>query len=176
MSSFVSSNIFIEWRKVIPLSAEGTSFDSFLWSETTWGTEHNLLALLHPMPRLDRWDGQMVISAKPTGLSKIPHLANTSSISVSTPENCKQRLWLLISLLHVDRGTIWVDCCLARSSAPQTPSTISKKEQDIAFTAVKAPALLSCTVYDVFVCYSHPLFNWSCFFPMGKKYYLYVVS
>ena len=130
---FVSSKICFECCKVIPLSAAGTSLDSFLWPETSCGTEHNLLALLHPIPRLDRCKGQTVISEKLAGFSKILLLGKISSISVSTPENCKKRLWLLISLLHDDRDTVWVDWCLARSSAPQTPPTISSKEQDILF-------------------------------------------
>lgn len=133
MRFFVSSKICIECCKVIPLSAAGTSLDSFLWPETSWGTEHNLLALLHPIPRLDRCNGQIVISEKLVGFTKIPLLANISSISVSIPENCKKRLWLNISLLHDDSDTVWVEWCLARSSAPQTPPTISRKEQDILF-------------------------------------------
>lgn len=92
MRFFVSSKICIECCKVIPLSAAGTSLDSFLWPETSWGTEHNLLALLHPIPRLDRCNGQIVISEKLVGFTKIPLLANISSISVSIPENCKKTL------------------------------------------------------------------------------------
>ena len=88
---------------------------------------------LHPIPRLDWCNGQTVISEKFTGFTKIPLLAKLSSISVSTPENCKKRLWPLISLLHDDRDIVWVDWCLARSSAPQTPPAISIKEQDILF-------------------------------------------
>jgi len=107
--------------------------DSFLWPETSWGTEHNLLALLHPIARLDQCNGQTAISEKLTGFTKIPLLAKIGSISVSTTENCKKRLWLLISLLHDDSDTVWVDGCLARSSAPQTPPTISRKEQDLFF-------------------------------------------
>ena len=130
---FVSSKICFECCKVIPLSAAGTSLDSFLWPETSCGTEHNLLALLHPIPRLARCNGQTVISEKLTDFTKIPLLAKISSISVPTPKYCKKRLWPLISLLHDDRDTVWVTWCLARSSAPQTPPTISRKEQDILF-------------------------------------------
>ena len=91
---FVSSKICFECCKVIPLSAAGTSLDSFLWPETSCGTEHNLLALLHPIPRLDRCDGQTVVSEELTGFKRTPLLAKIGSISVSTPENCKKHLWL----------------------------------------------------------------------------------
>lgn len=133
MRFFVSSKMCIDCCKVIPLSATGSSLDFLLWPQTSRGTEHNLLALLHPIPRLDRCSGQTVISEKLTGFTKIPLLAKISSISVSTPENCKNRLWLLIPLLHDDSDTVWVDGRLARSSAPQTPPAISRKEQDILF-------------------------------------------
>ena len=91
---FASSKICIECCKVIPLSAAGISLDSFLWLETSCGTEHNLLTLLHPIPRLDRCNGLTFISEKLTGFTKIPLHARMSSISVSTPQNCKKRLWL----------------------------------------------------------------------------------
>ena len=88
---------------------------------------------LHPVSKIDWCNGQTVISEKFTGFTKILLLAKISSISVLTPENFKKRLWLLTSLLHDDRDTDWVDWCLARSSAPQTPPTILSKEQDILF-------------------------------------------
>ena len=89
---FVSSRIFIESCKVIPLSDAGTSLDSFLWPETSCGTEHNLQALLQPIPRLDRCN---------RSFTRIPLLAKISSISVSTPENVKK-----------NTCGFWYPCCM----------------------------------------------------------------
>ena len=130
---FVSSKICIECCKVTPLPAAGTSLDSFLWPEISCGTKHNLPALLHPIPRPDRCNGQTVISEKLAGFTKIPLLVKISSISVSTPEDCKKRLWLLISLLHDDRDNVWLNWCLTLSSAPETPPTISSKNMTFSF-------------------------------------------
>ena len=141
---FVSWKIYIECCKVIPLSAVGTFSDSFLWPETSLETEtsqHNLPALLHPIPRLNWCNRQTVISKKIDRLYENPLLAKVSS--VSTTENCKKCLWLLISFLHNDSDTVWVDRYLAHSSTPQMEPTISKKEQDIFFSAgVKATVIL----------------------------------
>ena len=129
---------------------------------------------LHPISKLDWCNGQTVISEKFTGFTKILLLAKISSISVLTPENCKKRLWLLTSLLHDDRDTDWVDWCLARSSAPQTPPTISSKEQDILFLLeLKQP--LSLSVYSshrrlLRFCFLFTFVNRSHCFSVGKLY------
>lgn len=84
------------------------------------------------------------------GFSKHPHLAKISSTSVWTPENFKNFLWFLISLLHCVSGIIDVEELL-RSSAPQIPPTILTNEHDIVFLCFPSNKLWffwgKCVVY-----------------------------
>lgn len=85
--TFVTSYIFVDWRKLSPRSAFSGPLS--LWPDTFSGTQHNLELALQPIPRLERWYGQMVIWENRAGFSKIPHVANIKSTSVSTPANWK---------------------------------------------------------------------------------------
>lgn len=122
----------MDWNKFIPFCNVGTFRRSLQWPETTSGTLHKLLDLRQPIPNRARWAGQIVVSKKFDGFSKHPHLAKISSTSVWTPENFKNFLWFLISLLHCVSGIIDVEELL-RSSAPQIPPTILTNEHDIVF-------------------------------------------
>ena len=65
--------------------------------------------------------------------------------------------------------TVWVDWCLVRSSAPQTPPTISSKEQGILLLlGLKQPFsfFLSPTIITLLFTFV----NWSHLFSVGKLY------
>ena len=125
--TFVTSYIFVDWRKLSPRSAFSGPLS--LWPDTFSGTQHNLELALQPIPRLERWYGQMVIWEKRAGFSKIPHVANIKSTSVSTPANWKNCKLFFMSLLHKNKGSASDERFLLLSSSLQTLPAILKKEQ-----------------------------------------------
>ena len=124
----MTSCIVLDWVKLSPHPAFGGPL--LLWPDTFSRTQHNLELLLQPIPRLERWCGQMVIWEKRAGFLKIPHLANIKSTCVSTLAN-----WKIVNdflpLLHKSKGSARDERFLLHSSSLQMPSTISKKEHDM---------------------------------------------
>lgn len=146
----IISNNLMDWDKFIPFCIVGTFRRALQWPETTSGTLHNPLGLRQPMPNRARWAGQMVISKKFDGFSKHLHLAKISSTSVSTPENFKDFLCFLISLLHWVGGMMEVEELL-RSSAPQIPPAILKNEHNIFNLYFPVITLVSSEVSALFI-------------------------
>lgn len=102
----VAFNMNFDWVKLQPWSA--FFLDASLCPESLPGTLHTLLDLRHPILKLTRCSGQIVMSWIFSGAWKQALLARISSISVSQPLNwsCCQFLWLDKFLEHDTSGTI----------------------------------------------------------------------
>lgn len=107
MNSPVASNIYFDWAKLQPRSA--FFLDSSLCPESLPGTLHTRLDLCHPIPKLTRCSGQIVMSWIFSGVWKQPLRSRISSISVSQPLNWSCFLWLDIFFEHDTKGTILRD-------------------------------------------------------------------
>ena len=85
MNSPVASIMYFDWAKLQPRSA--FFLDSSLCPESLPGALHTRLDLRHPIPKLTRCSGQIVMSWILSGVWKQPLRARISSISVSQPLN-----------------------------------------------------------------------------------------
>ena len=112
MNSPVASNMYFDWAKLQPRSA--FFLDSSLCPESLPGTLHTRLDLRHPIPKLTRCSGQIVMSWIFSGVWKQPLRARISSISVSQPLNwscflgARYILWAWYQGYDFTRRSLWL--------------------------------------------------------------------
>lgn len=96
-------------------------------SDIPSGTLHLFVPLRQPIPKDDRWAGQIVHDAISRGILKIEARAKISSNSVSISRTPTLRIWFVISFLQDDKGM--TTSCWYLVSKEHTPPLFLWKEQ-----------------------------------------------